>query len=49
MLPRLNEPHGRDPIDPDGIGHAVMAEAFLKQWPNIKAQAEATGTAKTRS
>lgn len=39
MLPRLKETHGRDPIHPNGVGHAVMAEAFLKQWPAISEKA----------
>jgi lysophospholipase L1-like esterase len=38
MLPKIKEAHGRDPIHPNGLGHAIMAEAFLKQWPAIQAQ-----------
>lgn len=38
MLRKIKETHGRDPIHPNGVGHAIMAEAFLKQWPNIEAQ-----------
>lgn len=38
MLPKNKEAHGRDPIHPNGIGHAIMAEAFLKQWPAIQMQ-----------
>ena len=34
----IKEAHGRDPIHPNGVGHAIMAEAFLKQWPTIQAQ-----------
>ncbi len=39
MLPQIKKTHGRDPIHPNGFGHAVMAEAFLKQWAVIQAQA----------
>lgn len=38
MLAKLKESYGRDPIHPNGTGHAIMAEAFLKQWPAIAAQ-----------
>lgn len=38
MLARSKETHGRDPIHPNAVGHAIMAEAFLKQWPAIAAQ-----------
>lgn len=40
MLARAKETHGGDPIHPNGTGHAIMAEAFLKQWPAIKAANE---------
>ncbi len=40
MLPRVKEAHGRDPIHPNGIGHTIMAEAFLKRWPEIQARAK---------
>lgn len=40
MLAKLTETHGRDPIHPNGVGHAIMAEAFLKQCPAISAQAK---------
>lgn len=39
MLPKIKETHGRDPIHPNALGHAIMAETFLKQWPAIEAQA----------
>lgn len=38
MLARVKETHGRDPIHPNGIGHTIMAEAFLKAWPEIQKQ-----------
>ena len=38
MLARSGETHGRDAIHPNGTGHAIMAEAFLKRWPAIEAQ-----------
>ncbi len=38
MLPKVKEAHGKDPIHPNGLGHAIMAEAFLKQWPTIQTQ-----------
>lgn len=41
MLARAKETHGGDPIHPNGTGHAIMAEAFLKQWPDIQAKAAA--------
>jgi lysophospholipase L1-like esterase len=40
MLARSKETHGGDAIHPNGVGHAIMAEAFLKQWPAIQAQAK---------
>jgi lysophospholipase L1-like esterase len=40
MLARSAETHGRDPIHPNGRGHLIMAEAFLKKWPMVKASAE---------
>jgi lysophospholipase L1-like esterase len=40
MLARSAETHGRDPIHPNGRGHLIMAEAFLKKWPLVKASAE---------
>jgi len=40
MAPKVKETHGRDAIHPNGLGHALMAEAFLKQWPAILAQAK---------
>ncbi|MCE9547471.1 MAG: hypothetical protein K8T25_18520, partial [Planctomycetia bacterium] len=41
MLPKVKEAHGRDPIHPNGLGHSIMAEAFLKQWPAIQTQVAA--------
>lgn len=41
MLARATETHGRDAIHPNGVGHTVMAEAFLKAWPQIQAQSPA--------
>ena len=38
MLCKIKETHGGDPIHPNGVGHAIMAETFLKQWPVIQAQ-----------
>ena len=38
MLAKVKETHGGDPIHPNGLGHSIMAEAFLKQWPAIEAQ-----------
>jgi len=40
MLAKVKETHGGDPIHPNGLGHSIMAEAFLKQWPAIEAQAK---------
>jgi len=37
MLPHLKETHGGDPIHPNKKGHQIMAEAFLKEWPEIRA------------
>lgn len=37
MLARIKETHGGDAIHPNGTGHAIMAETFLKQWPTIQA------------
>jgi len=36
MIPKLKEAYGSDPIHPNKAGHALMAEAFLKQWAEIK-------------
>jgi len=41
MLARIKETHGGDAIHPNGRGHAIMAETFLKQWPAIQAKANA--------
>ena len=41
MLARAKETHGGDAIHPNGLGHAIMAETFLKRWPAIQAQAKA--------
>ena len=41
MLARAKETHGGDAIHPNGTGHAIMAETFLKQWPAIQARAKA--------
>ncbi len=41
MLAKSKETHGGDPIHPNGLGHSIMAEAFLKAWPAIEAQAKA--------
>lgn len=38
MLPRIKETHGGDAIHPNGTGHAIMAEAFLKKWAAIQEQ-----------
>ncbi|MEI7898648.1 MAG: SGNH/GDSL hydrolase family protein [bacterium] len=35
MLPRLKEAYDGDPIHPNKVGHELMAQAFLKQWPSI--------------
>lgn len=39
MLARIKETHGGDAIHPNGTGHAIMAETFLKRWPEIQAKA----------
>ena len=36
MLARAKETHGGDPIHPNGVGHTIMAEAFLQAWPEIQ-------------
>ncbi|MEI6655395.1 MAG: GDSL-type esterase/lipase family protein [Verrucomicrobiota bacterium] len=41
MLARIKETHGGDAIHPNGTGHAIMADTFLKQWPAIQARAAA--------
>ena len=41
MLAKVKETHGADPIHPNGLGHAIMAETFLKQWPAIQTKAKA--------
>jgi lysophospholipase L1-like esterase len=38
MLAKVRETHGGDPIHPNGLGHSIMAEAFLRQWPAIEAR-----------
>ena len=40
MLARIKEAYGGDAIHPNGCGHAIMAETFLKQWPAIQAKAK---------
>ena len=39
MLARLKETHDGDPIHPNNVGHELMAQAFLKQWPTINTNA----------
>jgi len=41
MLAKGKATHDGDPIHPNALGHSIMAEAFLKQWPAIQAQAKA--------
>ena len=41
MLTRIKETHNGDPIHPNGRGHAIMAETFLKEWPAIQAKSKA--------
>jgi len=36
MLARAKETHDGDRIHPNAIGHSIMAEVFLKQWPTIQ-------------
>lgn len=38
MLPKMQESYGKDPIHPNAMGHSMMAESFLKQWPAIQEQ-----------
>ena len=40
-LTRIKETHNGDPIHPNGRGHAIMAETFLKEWPAIQAKSKA--------
>lgn len=40
MLDKIKETHGGDAIHPNGRGHAIMAETFLKHWPAIQARAK---------
>ena len=40
MLARIKETHGGDAIHPNGTGHAIMAQTFLKQWPAIQLKAK---------
>jgi lysophospholipase L1-like esterase len=39
MLPKLKAAYDGDPIHPNQVGHELMAEAFLKQWPAISTEA----------
>jgi lysophospholipase L1-like esterase len=39
MLASSEKTHGGDPIHPNAKGHAIMAKAFLTQWPAISAAA----------
>lgn len=38
MVPKVKESHGRDAIHPNGYGHALMAEAFMKRWAEIQSE-----------
>jgi len=38
MLPKLKEAYNGDPIHPNKIGHELMANAFLTQWPAINTE-----------
>jgi lysophospholipase L1-like esterase len=42
MMARIKETHGGDAIHPNGTGHAIMAETFLKKWSIIHSQAKVT-------
>ena len=35
LVPHNKEAHGGDPIHPNAIGHKIMADAFLAEWPAI--------------
>ncbi|MEI6807156.1 MAG: GDSL-type esterase/lipase family protein [bacterium] len=41
MLARIKETHGGDAIHPNGTGHAIMAETFMKQWSAIQTKMNA--------
>ena len=41
LLARIKETHGGDPIHPNGVGHGIMAETFMQQWPAIETQVKA--------
>jgi len=38
MVAKIKEAYGGDAIHPNGRGHAIMAETFLKAWPAIQAK-----------
>jgi len=40
MLAKIKETHGGDPIHPNGTGHGIMAEAFLKKWTEMQVAAK---------
>ena len=39
MLPKVKETHGNDPIHPNKLGHQLMADTFMEQWPRIQKEA----------
>jgi len=43
MLPKLKAAYDGDPIHPNNIGHELMAQAFLQQWPAIGTGARKDG------
>jgi lysophospholipase L1-like esterase len=49
MLARIKETHGGDAIHPNGTGHAIMAQTFLKQWPAIQAKASSNQAASDKA
>lgn len=39
MLPKVKETHGKDGIHPNKLGHQLMADTFMEQWPRIQKEA----------
>lgn len=49
LLERRSEAYGDDPVHPNRQGHRIMAETFLKAWPEIAGNDERRKTGSIRS
>ena len=48
MLPGLKEAYDGDPIHPNQVGHELIAQAFLQQWPTINTKSVQTTNSQSK-